>query len=178
MVSNITSNCAGQICRLGYEFCEVTKGVCRRCEDFKDTCFMDNQHISNCSTYCTSLHSCDRGNEADDTLLITVIVLVSTLFVVVVALIAIVCLYCNLRKQNKTVFKSNDTEFSSLQTVSDNTSDQNEEVAGQSKRLLDFQDVQGVQCVDSQPQILKQIPTTNDRGDNPKLMACINIRIR
>ncbi|XP_063447477.1 uncharacterized protein LOC134727023 [Mytilus trossulus] len=50
--SVILADCENQICKLGYEFCETGKQVCRQCSDFKDFCWVDNKHISNCSSYC------------------------------------------------------------------------------------------------------------------------------
>ncbi|CAC5385292.1 unnamed protein product [Mytilus coruscus] len=55
--SVILADCENQICKLGYEFCETEKEVCRQCSDFQEFCFVDNKHLSNCSSYCKEILS-------------------------------------------------------------------------------------------------------------------------
>lgn len=62
--SVILADCENQICKLGYEFCETGKQVCRQCSDFKDFCWIDNKHISNCSSYCKEALSPSSCNES------------------------------------------------------------------------------------------------------------------
>ena len=45
-------DCYLERCRVGSQFCETVSERCRDCRDYIEYCFKDNQHISNCSTYC------------------------------------------------------------------------------------------------------------------------------
>ena len=45
-------DCYEDICHVASQFCETVSEKCRNCKDYTGYCFINNKHISNCSTYC------------------------------------------------------------------------------------------------------------------------------